>query len=45
VRGEGFFRAVYLFPMAVSFVASGVVWRWLMNSGTGEQAGGINRRS
>jgi glucose/mannose transport system permease protein len=42
-RGEGLFRAVYLFPMAVSFVASGVVWRWLMNSGTGDQAGGINR--
>jgi glucose/mannose transport system permease protein len=42
-RGEGVFRAVYLFPMAVSFVASGVVWRWLMNSGTGDQAGGINR--
>jgi glucose/mannose transport system permease protein len=43
VRGEGAFRGIYLFPMAVSFVASGVVWRWLMNSGTGEQAGGINR--
>ena len=26
-RGESLFRAVYLFPMAVSFVASGVVWR------------------
>jgi glucose/mannose transport system permease protein len=43
LRGEGVFRAIYLFPMAVSFVASGVVWRWLMNSGTGEQAGGINK--
>jgi len=42
VRAEGIFRTVYLFPMAVSFVASGVVWRWLMNSGTGSQAGGIN---
>ncbi|MBB4956843.1 glucose/mannose transport system permease protein [Micromonospora polyrhachis] len=42
VRGEGFFRAVYLFPMAVSFVASGVVWRWLMNAGTGDNAGGLN---
>ncbi|HEX5997175.1 MAG TPA: sugar ABC transporter permease [Jiangellales bacterium] len=42
VRGEGFFRAVYLFPMAVSFVATGVVWRWLMNSATGENAGGLN---
>ena len=35
VKGEGFFRTVYLFPMAVSFVASGVVWRWLMNPAEG----------
>ena len=42
VRAEGFFRTVYLFPMAVSFIASGVVWRWLMNPGTGDGAGGIN---
>ncbi|GAA3092537.1 carbohydrate ABC transporter permease [Streptosporangium carneum] len=43
IRGEGTFRAVYLFPMAVSFVATGVVWRWLMNSGQGERAVGLNR--
>ncbi len=42
VKAEGFFRTVYLFPMAVSFVASGVVWRWLMNPGTGDGAGGLN---
>ena len=42
VKGEGFFRAAYLFPMAVSFIASGVVWRWLLNSQTGENAGGLN---
>jgi glucose/mannose transport system permease protein len=42
VKGEGFFRTVYLFPMAVSFIASGVVWRWLMNPGTGDNAGGLN---
>jgi glucose/mannose transport system permease protein len=42
VRAEGFFRTVYLFPMAISFVASGVVWRWLMNSATGADAGGLN---
>ncbi|WP_245658058.1 carbohydrate ABC transporter permease [Microtetraspora malaysiensis] len=42
IRGEGGFRAVYLFPMAVSFIATGVVWRWLMNSGMGEQAVGLN---
>ncbi len=41
-RAEGVFRTVYLFPMAVSFVASGVVWRWLMNSGQGDDAGGLN---
>jgi glucose/mannose transport system permease protein len=43
IRGEGIFRSVYLFPMAVSFVASGVVWRWLLNSNQGEQASGLNR--
>jgi glucose/mannose transport system permease protein len=43
VKGEGFFRSVYLFPMAVSFVASGVVWRWLLNSNQGEGATGLNR--
>ncbi|MGH3727834.1 MAG: carbohydrate ABC transporter permease [Micromonosporaceae bacterium] len=43
VRGEGFFRSIYLFPMAVSFVASGVVWRWLLNSSQGEYATGLNR--
>ena len=42
-RGEGIFRSVYLFPMAVSFIASGVVWRWLLNSNQGEMASGLNR--
>ena len=42
VRGEGFFRTIYLFPMAVSFIASGVVWRWLMNPGKDDSAGGLN---
>lgn len=35
VRGEGFFRSIYLFPMAVSFIASGIVWRWLLNPSSG----------
>ncbi|MBI5946575.1 MAG: sugar ABC transporter permease [Chloroflexi bacterium] len=30
VRGEGLFRSIYLFPMAVSFIVTGVVWRWLL---------------
>lgn len=43
VRFEGVYRSIYLFPMAVSFVASGVVWRWLLNSNQGENASGLNR--
>jgi glucose/mannose transport system permease protein len=42
VKGEGFFRAVYLFPMAVSFIASGIVWRWLMNPAPGDRETGLN---
>lgn len=30
IRGEGVFRSIYLFPMAVSFIVTGVVWRWLL---------------
>jgi glucose/mannose transport system permease protein len=41
-RGEGFFRAVYLFPMAISFIASGIVWRWLMNPAPGDRETGLN---
>jgi glucose/mannose transport system permease protein len=42
VRGENFFRSVFLFPMAISFIVTGVVWRWLMNSATGTRITGIN---
>lgn len=43
MRGGRLFQTVYLFPMAISFVASGVVWRWLLNSNEGEAASGLNR--
>jgi len=42
VKGEGFFRAVFLFPMAISFIAAGIVWRWLMNPAPGNRATGLN---
>ncbi len=42
VKGEGVFRAIYLFPMAVSFIAAGVVWRWLMNPAPGDRSTGFN---
>lgn len=34
IRGEGLFRSIFLLPMAVSFVVTGVVWRWMLNPGT-----------
>lgn len=42
VRGENLFRNIYLFPMAISFIVTGVVWRWLMNSATGSRITGLN---
>ena len=38
VRGEGVFRAIFLFPMALSFVVTGVVWKWLFNPTSGLNA-------
>lgn len=40
IRGEGLFRGIFLFPMAVSFIVTGVVWRWVLNPGT-EQTGAV----
>jgi len=33
IRGENFFRSLFLFPMAVSFIVTGVVWRWMLAPG------------
>lgn len=41
-KGEGFFRTVYLLPMAISFIVSGVIWRWLMNPASGDRTTGLN---
>ncbi len=35
VRGESIFRTIFLFPMALSFVVTGVVWKWLFNPSSG----------
>jgi glucose/mannose transport system permease protein len=42
LRGESFFRSLFLFPMAISFIVTGVVWRWLMNPATGSRISGLN---
>ena len=42
-KGEAVFRNVYLFPMAISFIVTGVVWRWLLNPATSvERLSGLN---
>jgi glucose/mannose transport system permease protein len=42
VPGEQFFRAVCLFPMAISLIVTGVAWRWLMNPAVGARQSGLN---
>ena len=42
LRGESFFRSLFLFPMAISFIVTGVVWRWLMNPAQGDRISGLN---
>jgi glucose/mannose transport system permease protein len=37
VKGEGLFRTVFLYPYAMSFVATGLVWQWLLNPTNGLQ--------
>ena len=38
IEMEGTFRLIFLFPMALSFIVTGTVWRWLFNP-----VGGLNR--
>jgi len=37
IKGEAFFRTIFLFPMALSFVVTGTIWRWMF-----QPKGGIN---
>jgi glucose/mannose transport system permease protein len=37
IKAEGFLRAVYLYPMALSFIVTGTAWRWVLNPGLGFQ--------
>src|SRR5690625_3248662 len=33
--GRGLFRTVFMLPYALSFIVTGVVWRWIFNPGSG----------
>lgn len=36
-KGETFFRTIFLYPLSLSFIVSGTIWRWLL-----APQGGIN---
>jgi glucose/mannose transport system permease protein len=35
IRGEGMFRPIFLYPMALSFIVTGTAWKWFLNPGYG----------
>lgn len=35
LQGEGAFRTLYLYPMALSFIVTGTAWKWILNPGLG----------
>jgi glucose/mannose transport system permease protein len=46
VRAEGLLRTIFLYPYAMSFVATGLAWQWLLNPEAGlQQAVGPTSRS
>ena len=38
VRGEDVFRTIFLYPFALSFVVTGLVWQWILNPDLGIQS-------
>lgn len=37
IRGENAFRTIFLYPFAMSFVVTGLVWQWILNPDFGIQ--------
>ncbi|BCZ76968.1 sugar ABC transporter permease [Paraburkholderia terrae] len=37
IRNEGALRAVFLYPMALSFIVTGTAWQWILNPDLGFQ--------
>jgi glucose/mannose transport system permease protein len=35
IRQEGALRAIFLYPMALSFIVTGTAWKWMLNPGLG----------
>ena len=37
IRGENVFRTIFLYPFALSFIVTGLVWQWILNPEFGIQ--------
>jgi glucose/mannose transport system permease protein len=37
-RGRGFFRTIFLYPLAISLIVTGLIWRWLFNPDLGVES-------
>lgn len=37
IKGESWFRTIFLYPYAMSFIVTGLVWAWIMNPTLGIQ--------
>jgi len=37
IRGENVFRAIFLYPFALSFIVTGLAWQWILNPDLGIQ--------
>lgn len=37
IRGENVFRTIFLYPFALSFIVTGLVWQWILNPDFGIQ--------
>lgn len=35
IRGEGFLRPIFLYPMALSFIVTGTAWKWFLDPAIG----------
>ncbi|MEM7721709.1 MAG: sugar ABC transporter permease [Pseudomonadota bacterium] len=38
IRGEGFLRPIFLYPMALSFIVTGTAWKWMLDPAIGLEA-------
>lgn len=44
IKGESIFRTIFIYPMAISAIVTGVAWRWLLAPGSPQMGStGVNR--